>query len=73
VLAAKGIRSGTLVTRGLNDAETDPLALRRFLDGRSISDAEFDAYLSGVLHYTDKVRRLVRRPSSRGKYDARSA
>jgi hypothetical protein len=33
--------------------------LRRFLDGRSISNVEFDAYLSGVLHYVARVRSLV--------------
>lgn len=59
LLAASGIRSGTLVDRGLNPPGSDPLALRRFLDGRSISDAEFDAYLSGVLHYLGGMKALV--------------
>lgn len=59
LLAAKGVRSGTLVSQGLNPPGSDPLALRRFLDGRSISDAEFDAYLSGVLHYATRLRTLV--------------
>src|SRR4051812_43243740 len=51
LLAAAGVRSATLVTPGLNGPDADPYALHRFLDGRSISDAEFEAYLSGVLHY----------------------
>jgi peptidoglycan/xylan/chitin deacetylase (PgdA/CDA1 family) len=59
LLAAHGVRSGTLVTQGLNAPGSDPLALRRFLDGRSISNAEFDAYLSGILHYVSRVRPLV--------------
>ena len=59
LLAASGIRSATLVTEGLNGPDADPLALRRFLDGRRVSDAEFDAYLSGLLHWTKPVRRLL--------------
>lgn len=71
LLAANGVRSGTLVTEGLNAPGSDPLALRRFLDGRSISDARFDAYLSGILHYMahmPRVRPLVSgRRSSAGR------
>jgi peptidoglycan/xylan/chitin deacetylase (PgdA/CDA1 family) len=59
LLAANGIRSATLVTEGLNAPGADPLALRRFLDGRRVSDAEFDAYLSGLLHWTQPLRRLA--------------
>jgi peptidoglycan/xylan/chitin deacetylase (PgdA/CDA1 family) len=59
LLAANGIRSATLVTEGLNAPGADPLALRRFLDGRRVSDAEFDAYLSGLLHWAEPVRRLL--------------
>jgi peptidoglycan/xylan/chitin deacetylase (PgdA/CDA1 family) len=58
LLAARGIRSATLVTEGLNAPGTDPFALRRFLDGRSISDSEFDAYLSGALHCLEPLRAL---------------
>lgn len=56
LLAASGVRSATLVTPGLNAPGTDPYSLRRFLDGRSISEAEFEAYLSGVLHYVVPLR-----------------
>ncbi|HEX5185038.1 MAG TPA: polysaccharide deacetylase family protein [Allosphingosinicella sp.] len=59
LLAASGIRSATLVKEGLNAPGTDPLALRRFLDGRRVSDVEFDAYLSGLLHWTEPLRKLV--------------
>lgn len=51
ILADGGIVSATLVDRGLNAPGADPLALRRFLDGRLVTDAEFDAYLSGLLHF----------------------
>jgi hypothetical protein len=56
VLAANGVRSATLVDHGLNAPGTDPLKLRRFLDGRSVTNSEFDAYLSGILHYADNLR-----------------
>jgi peptidoglycan/xylan/chitin deacetylase (PgdA/CDA1 family) len=60
VLEASGIRSATLVEEGLNAPGADPLKLRRFLDGRRVSDAEFDAYLSGTLHYLARLRALSR-------------
>jgi peptidoglycan/xylan/chitin deacetylase (PgdA/CDA1 family) len=59
LLAENGICSATLVTEGLNAPGADPLALRRFLDGRRVSDAEFDAYLSGLLHCAEPLRRLI--------------
>jgi len=62
LLAANGVRSATLVEPGLNAPGADPYALRRFLDGRSVSDAEFDAYLSGILHYAAPLRALLPRP-----------
>jgi peptidoglycan/xylan/chitin deacetylase (PgdA/CDA1 family) len=66
MLAASGVRSATVDQTGLNAPGADPFALRRLLDGRSVSDAEFDAYLSGVLHYTEALRALLpgRRPGS---------
>lgn len=65
LLAANGVRSATVDQTGLNAPGADPYALRRLLDGRSVSDAEFDAYLSGVLHYTDSLRALL--PNRRRK------
>lgn len=59
LLAASGIRTATLVDEGLNAPGADPLALRRFLDGRRVSDAEFDAYLSGLLHWIEPLKRLA--------------
>jgi peptidoglycan/xylan/chitin deacetylase (PgdA/CDA1 family) len=49
-LAAAGIRSATLCDEGLNPPGADPLTLKRFLDSQRVSDLEFDAYLSGLLH-----------------------
>jgi len=59
LLAAQGVRSATLVAQGLNAPGADPYKLRRFLDGRNISQAEFEAYLSGVLHYLAPLRALI--------------
>lgn len=62
LLAALGVRSSTLVEPGLNAPGTDPYRLRRLLDGRRVSDAEFDAYLSGLLHFTQAARTLLTAP-----------
>ena len=59
ILAAKGVRSATLVTEGLNAPDADAYALRRLLDGRHVGDVEFDAYLSGTLHYLSELRGLA--------------
>lgn len=61
LLAALGIRSATLVTEGLNAPCVNPHALRRFMDGRWVSDAEFDAYLAGTLHFLSVFRSMGRR------------
>ena len=58
LLAAQGIRSATLVDQGINPPGANPFALRRFLDARHVGEAEFDAYLSGLLHYLEPVQRL---------------
>ncbi|HEX9947976.1 MAG TPA: polysaccharide deacetylase family protein [Allosphingosinicella sp.] len=67
LLAANGVQSATVDQTGLNAPGADCYALRRLLDGRSVSDAEFDAYLSGILHYTDSLRALMtRKPREAG-------
>ena len=66
LLAASGIRSATLVTPGLNPPGADPYALHRFLDARDISDAEFEAYLSGLLYYLKRLGTLLPRGGRRG-------
>ena len=60
VLDRLGIRSATLTEQGTNAPGANPLRLRRFLDGRSVSDAEFDAYLSGALDTIDAAVARVR-------------
>jgi peptidoglycan/xylan/chitin deacetylase (PgdA/CDA1 family) len=60
VLAAVGVRSAMLDVEGLNAPGSDPYKLRRLLDGRRVTDIEFDAYLAGVLHYTAKAKSLLR-------------
>ena len=49
VLAGAGIKSAVLTEHGLNPPGANPYALRRFLDGRSVTQAEFEAYLCGAL------------------------
>lgn len=63
LLAAQGVRSATLDVEGLNAPGTDPYNLRRLLDGRGVSDAEFEAYLSGLLHYAARLSAPFRRGS----------
>jgi peptidoglycan/xylan/chitin deacetylase (PgdA/CDA1 family) len=62
LLATSGIRSATLCEEGLNAPGADPLALRRFLDGRRVGDVEFDAYLSGTLHFLARLRGALAPP-----------
>lgn len=56
MLAEAGIKSATLVTEGLNAPGTNPYRLRRFLDGRTVSEASIDAYLSGILDIAERLR-----------------
>lgn len=59
LLAESGIDSATLVTEGLNAPGANRYALRRFVDGRGVAQVEFDAYLSGSLHYLSAMRTVV--------------
>jgi hypothetical protein len=68
LLAANGIRSATLTKTGLNAPGSDRYALRRFLDGRRVSDFHFDAYLNGLLHYALGLRNWRKRGLSRLAY-----
>ncbi|PSJ37939.1 polysaccharide deacetylase [Sphingomonas deserti] len=76
ILDACGIRSATLVEHGLNPPGSDLLMLRRLLDSRSIADAEFEAYLSGMLHLLHAARSAAARATGRRQgpvSDARSS
>lgn len=59
-LSRHGIQSATVVDQGINASSADPLLLRRFLDGKSVSDLEFRSYLEGTLHFTDRINQMVR-------------
>jgi peptidoglycan/xylan/chitin deacetylase (PgdA/CDA1 family) len=72
LLAANGIRSATLCEEGLNAPDSDPLALRRFLDGRRVGDVEFDAYLSGTLHFLSLLRGSARAAAPRDPGNGRA-
>jgi peptidoglycan/xylan/chitin deacetylase (PgdA/CDA1 family) len=56
VLKKAGVKSATLTESGINPPGTNPYRLRRFLDGRSVSDAAFEAYLSGALEVYATVK-----------------
>lgn len=60
-LAASGVRSATLVEHGINEPEANPYRLRRFLDGRSVSQTMFEAYLSGALELATRAAGQSRR------------
>jgi peptidoglycan/xylan/chitin deacetylase (PgdA/CDA1 family) len=56
VLRSTGIKSATIVSPGCNAAGTSPFLLRRFLDGRSVSQDLFEAYLAGALELRATAR-----------------
>jgi peptidoglycan/xylan/chitin deacetylase (PgdA/CDA1 family) len=58
-LNAAGVRSSTLIEEGINPPGTNPHRLRRLLDGRTIDNETFDAYLSGSLHYLANLRTIL--------------
>ena len=53
-LASAGVRSATLVENGINSPGTHPYRLRRFLDGRGVSQTMFEAYLNGFLELAQR-------------------
>ena len=57
-LASLGIKSGTTCDAGLNDATTNMLLLRRYLDQENFSEIEFEASITGFSYL---VRRLLPR------------
>lgn len=48
LLKAANVRSASLCTPGLNKTGCDLMMLKRFLDGRTVSQPVFEAWLSGV-------------------------
>jgi peptidoglycan/xylan/chitin deacetylase (PgdA/CDA1 family) len=60
VLRGTGIKSATIVTPGCNAPGASPFMLRRFLDGRSVSQELFEAYLAGTLELCAVARSYLR-------------
>lgn len=54
-LSELGVESATTCEVGFNDQTTNPLALKRFLDGENITQLEFEAEISG---FAELLRRL---------------
>ncbi len=59
VLEAAGVGSATLTESGINPPGANPYRLRRFLDGRLVSEAAFEAYLCGAQALFRTVKSLV--------------
>ena len=56
ILRTAGVKSAVLVDTGTNAPTANPFLLRRFLDGRSISQEFFEAYLAGSSELYARVR-----------------
>ncbi len=61
-LKEMGVQSATTVRPGLNDRQTSPWELSRFLDGENVSDIEFEAELCGI---SDYIRKLAGRETGK--------
>lgn len=61
ILMSAGIKSAMLCDVGLNAPGRDPYALHRFLDGRSVSDVAFEAYMSGALDIFHMIKAKIAR------------
>jgi peptidoglycan/xylan/chitin deacetylase (PgdA/CDA1 family) len=59
-LREAGIATATTCDYGLNDADTDMLALRRFLDGEGVSSVEFEAAISGFVEWLQAIKDAIR-------------
>ena len=54
-----GIRTATTCVSGLASETSNFYALPRFLDGRSVSTAEFEGFLSGFVPVADRIRSAI--------------
>jgi peptidoglycan/xylan/chitin deacetylase (PgdA/CDA1 family) len=68
VLRQYGIKSATMIEQGINPVGTHPYRLRRFLDGRSVSQVGFEAYLSGALEIYETAIRKYRHDAMDGAH-----
>lgn len=64
VLKAAGVRSATTTDFGLNDARSDPYALKRILDCQSMSELEIEARLSGFWSLLMRLRARFTAPAT---------
>lgn len=60
MLKSMGIKSATTCNIGFNQSDTNPLALKRFLDNQNIADIEFLAELCGVMDVLRKFRNTLK-------------
>ncbi len=65
-LEEAGIASATTCEVGLNRRGDHPYALRRFMDGSSVSQIEFEAELAGFAELVRRARNRLRRTRSSG-------
>jgi|SRR5271165_1286852 len=70
-LAALGVKSATTIEPGLNYGDTPRFALRRLVDGGSVSDIEFAAEMTGFMEVVRLLRRRLRAGRSASERDAR--
>lgn len=56
ILSSEGIRSAVTCDTGLNDGQSNQLALNRFVDGEDVAQIEFEAEMSGFLELLRKLR-----------------
>jgi peptidoglycan/xylan/chitin deacetylase (PgdA/CDA1 family) len=59
-LAELGVRSATTIEPGLNYRHTSHFALRRLVDGGTVSDIEFAAEMTGFMEVVRLLRRRLR-------------
>jgi peptidoglycan/xylan/chitin deacetylase (PgdA/CDA1 family) len=55
-LRERGVLTATTCDPGIADADTDRLLLPRFLDSESVSELEFDAWVTGVAQFMPRRR-----------------
>lgn len=61
ILTASGMRSGVTCEVGHNGAATSAMALRRYIDGESFTQLEFEFVVSGLKWLFDSLRRPSQR------------
>jgi peptidoglycan/xylan/chitin deacetylase (PgdA/CDA1 family) len=59
-LAELGVKSATTIEPGLNYRHTSPFALRRLVDGGTVSEIEFAAEMTGFMEVVRLLRRRLR-------------